>query len=102
MTDIRSILSHMTFWDFVRAAEAAERERLADEHLAKMRRKKGRQPAEEAARCAAMGRPEYLYEKNAAKREDCYQKHVAFENWEAEKAEERRRKHDGHDTDHTE
>lgn len=91
MPTIKTMLSRLSFQDFVSLAEQAERERLANERLERIEAAELGSIAARAARAArekqeimALHRPEYIYIKNAQTKEKRYQKHIRFANFERE------------------
>lgn len=72
MQRIGAVMVGMTLRDYVTAAERNEREQAANARLARLEAEQGRKvaaaQAEEARLVVELGRPEYLYVKNAKRK----------------------------------
>ncbi len=77
MKTIAQVLRNFSLADYARIAERNERAAKAaalDRTIAS-----GSRPVDEATMCRRMGRPEYMFVKNAERKEKMYRKHIAFE-----------------------
>jgi len=83
---IKSVLNQMSFQDIATAAERSERERLANVRLAEIEaaaaRKKAAAKVANRRRIRELGRPEYMFAKNAERKEAQRQRYREWIAWE--------------------